>query len=258
MNGGCGFRLWCSLPRQLSCYLTGEADDRSRVRANRRAAVCRVACDHFSSIDVRPYALATLLVTGTTIALISWLDAGRVRSGLAFVFCSANRRRARSLFTLVVLAYVVYANIARRRGERCGVHASAAARGCWRRGAGRTVDVSGPCHLGATSRMDGSEPHNDGMGGFGHTPGGIRRRSDRGWHPRSDNNRGRVWVPSRGALLHHTPRVLVPVAHCRACPRLGAHVCTRAPGSLHACVGLPILLLALALRSVEPPRPAGF
>ncbi len=63
----------------------------------------------FSSIDFRPYALATLLAIAATSAFVRWLDRGGTWAGVLYVVLFASAIWAHYLFGLIVIAHVCYA-----------------------------------------------------------------------------------------------------------------------------------------------------
>jgi mannosyltransferase len=71
----------------------------------------------FSSIDFRPYALATLLAIAATSALVRWLDRGGLWAGVLYVVLLATAIWAHYLFGLIVIAHVCYAVVRIRDGS---------------------------------------------------------------------------------------------------------------------------------------------
>ena len=58
---------------------------------------------------IRPYSLATLLVTGAMLALVAWLDTGRLRYGIAYVMLAGLTPYAHYVQGLMFIVHAVYA-----------------------------------------------------------------------------------------------------------------------------------------------------
>jgi uncharacterized membrane protein len=71
----------------------------------------------FSASDARPYALATLAVVASTAVLVRWLDTGSRSAGVAYVFLAASVVYVHYLFGLALIAHLVYARARRREGS---------------------------------------------------------------------------------------------------------------------------------------------
>jgi uncharacterized membrane protein len=80
----------------------------------------------FAAVDFRPYALATLLVIASTDALVHWLDEDRWLMGLLYVALIVVTVYIHYLFGLVFVAHVVYA-VARLRDRSTEVQIRAVA-----------------------------------------------------------------------------------------------------------------------------------
>ncbi len=63
---------------------------------------------------VRPYSLALLLVTGAVLALVNWLDTGRLRYGIAYVVLAGLTPYANYVYGLMFVVHAVYAAIRMR------------------------------------------------------------------------------------------------------------------------------------------------
>jgi 4-amino-4-deoxy-L-arabinose transferase-like glycosyltransferase len=71
----------------------------------------------FSASDARPYALATLAVVASTAALVRWLDTGDPKTGVAYVFIAASVVYVHYLFGLALIPHLVYARSRTREGS---------------------------------------------------------------------------------------------------------------------------------------------
>jgi mannosyltransferase len=70
----------------------------------------------FSAGDARPYALASMTLVASGVALVRWLETGRSLTAAAYVASFAATVYLHYLFTLALLAHPVYALVRRRRG----------------------------------------------------------------------------------------------------------------------------------------------
>lgn len=69
----------------------------------------------FAAADARPYAITTAVLLGATLALVRWLDEGRVWDGIAYVLLASATIYLHYLFAPALAAHAVYAW--RRRGR---------------------------------------------------------------------------------------------------------------------------------------------
>ena len=74
----------------------------------------------FAASDMRPYALATLVVVASTWALIGWLDTGRLYAGVGYVVLAALMPYVHPAFGVVLIPQAIYA-LARIREGSAGV-----------------------------------------------------------------------------------------------------------------------------------------
>ena len=63
----------------------------------------------FAASDARPYALATLVVVGSTWALIGWLDTGRLRAVAGYIVLATLMPYVHPVFGVVLIPQAVYA-----------------------------------------------------------------------------------------------------------------------------------------------------
>jgi len=71
----------------------------------------------FSAADARPYAMATLAVVAATAMFVRWLDGGSVKAGVAYVLLAASVIYIHFLFGLVLLPHACYAFFRKREGS---------------------------------------------------------------------------------------------------------------------------------------------
>ena len=71
----------------------------------------------FAASDMRPYALATLVVVASTWALIGWLDTGRLYAAAGYVLLAALMPYVHPVFGVVLIPHAVYALSRIREGS---------------------------------------------------------------------------------------------------------------------------------------------
>jgi len=73
------------------------------------------------AIDARPYAFGLMIIVGSMLALVRWLESGRTRDGVIYVVLAALMMYAHYLFGVLFLVHAVYGIEARRRGTPVSV-----------------------------------------------------------------------------------------------------------------------------------------
>lgn len=72
----------------------------------------------FAATDARPYALAMMMLVGSTLALINWLDSASTRNALIYAASTAAVAYLHYMFILPLLAHLVYLLFRIRSGQR--------------------------------------------------------------------------------------------------------------------------------------------
>jgi 4-amino-4-deoxy-L-arabinose transferase-like glycosyltransferase len=125
-------RLPSLLAMGVATFLLYRLGRRAVGREAALAAVVVFACHPqvaFSAADARAYAVALALAMGAMIALVRWMDTGRLAHAVAYVALAALTEYTHNLFATMFAVHLIYALIRLRTGARVGWRALVAAAG---------------------------------------------------------------------------------------------------------------------------------